>query len=46
MQTNSAVFTPLQGSNRPADALRRAITAATRMAEPEAIQRATAANPR
>ena len=37
MQTNSSVFTPLPGTNRPADALRRAITAATRMAEPEAV---------
>ena len=37
MQTNSSVFTPLPGATRPADALRRAITAATRMNEPEAV---------
>ncbi|PIG08411.1 trifunctional transcriptional regulator/proline dehydrogenase/L-glutamate gamma-semialdehyde dehydrogenase [Comamonas sp. 26] len=31
------IFTPLPDSARPADALRRAATAATRMAEPDAI---------
>ena len=40
MQTQapvSPVFTPLPDSSRPADALRQAITAATRMAEPVAV---------
>ena len=31
------IFTPLPDSSRPADALRRAVTAATRMAEPDAV---------
>ncbi len=40
MQTQAPafpVFTPLPDSSRPADALRQAITAATRMAEPVAV---------
>ena len=39
MQTSNSVFTPLPGPHRPADALRQAITAATRMSESAAVTR-------
>ncbi|MBV8246934.1 MAG: bifunctional proline dehydrogenase/L-glutamate gamma-semialdehyde dehydrogenase PutA, partial [Comamonas sp.] len=39
LQAYMSNFTPLPDPARPADALRRAITAATRMAEPDAVAR-------